>query len=82
MDVPVHMIPLPLPTARLLVREMVPGNWPAVLRYAADPADPDVARFQPCGPGDEANHRAYFAAVLADQTLQPRNNHSLRDPGG
>lgn len=68
------MLSLPLQTERLLLREMEPADWSGVLRYCGDP---EVARFQPWDPADEAGHRAYFEAVLADRQHAPRRAYRL-----
>lgn len=59
-----------LETPRLLLREFNPGDWQAVLQYAADP---ETLRFQQAEPATEAEVRAGLEAITAQKAETPRS---------
>jgi RimJ/RimL family protein N-acetyltransferase len=63
---PLH---LPRHTARLTLRDFVPGDFDAVHLYASDP---DVTRFMFHGARSEADARDYLDRMLASQQAQRR----------
>lgn len=65
---------LPLTTARLLLRDFVKDDWPAVHAYASDP---EVARYEIWGPNDQAASRAYILQKLMNQVAAPRTDFDL-----
>ena len=63
-----------LRTERLLLREFVEGDWPAVQEYACDP---QVVRFMSWGPNTEDDTRAFVARALAGQREEPRRAYEM-----
>jgi ribosomal-protein-alanine N-acetyltransferase len=61
-----------LRTERLLLREFVEDDWPAVHEYGSDP---EVVRFMPWGPNTEDDTRAFVARALAAQREEPRREY-------
>jgi ribosomal-protein-alanine N-acetyltransferase len=60
---------LPLRTARLTLRELVPNDFEAIHAYASDPK---VTRFMFYGPRIVAETHAYLEHILARQREAPR----------
>lgn len=67
-------INLPLETERLILRDFVESDWPAVHCYASDV---EVVRFMQWGPNDEAETQGYIKRKLDDQKNDPRNSYDL-----
>jgi ribosomal-protein-alanine N-acetyltransferase len=65
---------LPISTERLILRDFVESDWAAVHVYAVDP---EVVRFMPWGPNEEATTRSYIASVLNSQRASPRRSFEL-----
>jgi ribosomal-protein-alanine N-acetyltransferase len=61
-----------LKTDRLLLREFVESDWPAVHEYGSDP---QVVRFMSWGPNTEDDTRAFVARALAAQSEGPRRDY-------
>src|SRR6185295_8598180 len=66
--------PLPLQTARLILRDFVAEDWFAVHSYAADAV---VSRYMPWGPNSDAETRAYIEQVRMAQQAEPRRDFEL-----
>ena len=60
---------IPLRTARLTLRDFVPGDFDAVHAYASDP---DVTRFMFYGPRSAEDTQHYLDRMLASQKDDPR----------
>jgi len=67
-------INLPLKTERLILRDFVESDWPAVHCYASDV---EVVRFMAWGPNDEEATRANMQRRLDDQRANPRYSFEL-----
>jgi RimJ/RimL family protein N-acetyltransferase len=65
---------LPLQTERLILRDFEEDDWAAVHVYATDP---EVVRFMPWGPNEEATTKSYIASVLAGRRASPRRSFEL-----
>jgi [ribosomal protein S5]-alanine N-acetyltransferase len=65
---------LPVRTARLTLREFVPGDFAAVHAYSSDPR---VTRYLFFGPRDEQSTAEYLEGILASQTEVPRTRFEL-----
>jgi RimJ/RimL family protein N-acetyltransferase len=65
---------LPVRTARLTLREFVPGDFAAVHAYSSDPR---VTRYLFFGPRDEESTAEYLQGILASQTEVPRARFEL-----
>jgi RimJ/RimL family protein N-acetyltransferase len=63
-----------LETPRLVLREFVQDDWPAVHAYASDP---QVVRHMGWGPNTEQETRDHLHQTLAQQRLKPRNLYSF-----
>ncbi len=61
-------------SARLLLREFVEADWPALHEVESRP---EVARYQAFEPRTEAESRAYVLGAVADQTAEPRTTYDL-----
>ena len=60
---------LPVRTARLILRDLEPGDFDAIHSYASDP---EVTRYMFYGPRTVAETRGYLERMLASQREQPR----------
>jgi RimJ/RimL family protein N-acetyltransferase len=65
---------LPLYTPRLLLRDFLPADLPAIHAYASDP---EVTRFMFYGPRDDADTQAYLQCMLQSQVERPRRMWEL-----
>jgi [ribosomal protein S5]-alanine N-acetyltransferase len=65
---------LPLYTPRLLLRDFLPADLPAIHAYASDP---EVTRFMFYGPRDEADSKAYLQRMLQSQVERARRTWEL-----
>src|SRR4051812_8881120 len=65
----VMALAIPLRTARLTLRDFVPGDFAAIHSYAADP---DVTRFMFHGVRTPTDTRDYLDRMLASQQHDPR----------
>jgi len=65
---------LALSGERLLLRDMVPEDWPAVQDFSSHP---EVYRFQSWGPTTPEEARGYVARTIAQAQQQPRTNYTL-----
>ena len=65
-------MPLPLQTARLLLRDMTGADWRAVHIYNRDP---DFHRFLPIDPPDEEGTRGFVQLCLARARERPRRHY-------
>ncbi len=63
-----------LTTQRLLLRDFVYGDWPAVLAYQQDPR---YLRYYPWDSRSEADARAFVAMFVDQQTERPRRRFQL-----
>ncbi len=63
-----------LRTERLLLRDFVEADWPAVHEYARDLL---VVRFMPWGPNEEEDTRAFVARAVASACEEPRRAYEL-----
>jgi ribosomal-protein-alanine N-acetyltransferase len=63
-----------LVTARLVLREFVEADWPAVLAYQSDPR---YLRYYAWRERDEPSVRAFVGALVALQHEQPRRKFQL-----
>jgi [ribosomal protein S5]-alanine N-acetyltransferase len=74
--------PLSLETPRLVLRDFVGADWPAVLAWAGHPA---VAGPMAVAPFDEPDARAYVARMVSSQLRRPRRRFEVaivtRDDG-
>jgi RimJ/RimL family protein N-acetyltransferase len=68
------VLSLPLATDRLVLRDVVMEDTPAIHAYASDPA---VTAYMFYGPREEPDTRAYVSAVVASQTDTPRRRWEL-----
>lgn len=62
-------LPLPISTARLVLRDFAEADFDAVFAWASDT---DVAQHMFYDPRDEAETRAYLARTIRTQTQHPR----------
>jgi len=71
-----------LQTPRLMLREFVLEDWPAVHVYASDP---EVVRYMPWGPNDEVASQSFVRRAVDNQSNAPRTEYdlaiTLRDDG-
>lgn len=65
---------LMLTTERLLLRDFVLDDWPAVHAYASQP---EVYRFQPWEPSTPEAAFKYVATTIAQARIQPRIEYAL-----
>jgi [ribosomal protein S5]-alanine N-acetyltransferase len=65
---------LPVLTARLCLREFVPGDFDAVHAYSADPR---VTRYLFFGPRDAESTAEYLEGIIASQREIPRTRFEL-----
>lgn len=74
-------VDLLLETPRLILRAFAPEDWRAVHEYASDP---EVTRYMPWGPNDEAASKHFVATVIVKQQ-DPRTDYdwaiTLREQG-
>ena len=63
-----------LETPRLVLREFVPGDWPAVLAYQSDPR---YLRYYPWQDRTEHEVRAFVQRFILWQEEEPRNRFQL-----
>ena len=63
-----------LTTQRLILREFVPEDWPAVLAYQQDPS---YLRYYPWADRTEADARAFVGRFMTQQREQPRRRFQL-----
>src|SRR5262245_29322946 len=68
------MRPLPLTTARLVVRDFESTDFDAVHAYASDPV---VTRYTNFGPNTEEETRAFLDRVCASAAVSPRTDYSF-----
>jgi ribosomal-protein-alanine N-acetyltransferase len=61
-------------TKRLLIREFIVNDWPAVHVYGIDP---EVFRFQHWGPNTENDSLEFIQLALRQQSESPRNSFEL-----
>lgn len=59
---------------RLILRELVEEDWPAVHDYSSRP---EVVRYQPWGPNTPEESRATLASMMAHARATPRSQHHL-----
>jgi ribosomal-protein-alanine N-acetyltransferase len=65
----------PIRTPRLVLRDFVAGDWPAVHRYASDPL---VTRYMTFPPNaTEAVTREVVEGMIAQQAEEPRSHYEL-----
>ena len=65
---------LQLQAERLIIREFIYEDWPAVHAYASDPK---VTRYMSWGPNDEAASRGFVKAAVAQQQEVSRTAYDL-----
>ncbi len=65
---------VPLVSERLLLRDFMVDDWPAVQAYASRP---EVYRFQPWGPSTPDDARGYIEQAIAQVRMQPRTEYTL-----
>jgi RimJ/RimL family protein N-acetyltransferase len=65
---------LPLRTPRLVLRDFVEADWPAVHEYASDL---EVVRDMIWGPSTEAQTREFVATTVEQQRRRPREQYGL-----
>jgi ribosomal-protein-alanine N-acetyltransferase len=63
-----------LRTERLLLREFVDADWPAVHAYGSDP---QVVEFVPWGPNTQEDTRAFVRRAIGHQAETPRRSYEL-----
>ncbi len=68
------VLSLPLDGERLLLRNFVAEDLPAVLDYSADP---EVVRFLLWGPNDEAQTRVFIEHAVAQAAMPSRQAYTL-----
>jgi [ribosomal protein S5]-alanine N-acetyltransferase len=61
-------------STRLLLREFVEADWPALHEVESRP---EVARYQAFEPRTEAESRAYVLGAVADQAAEPRTTYDM-----
>ncbi len=62
-----------LTTPRLILRDFVPSDWPAINAMLADPA---VTRFMHFAAWDEDERRQWFASAIAHNRVVPRDAYN------
>lgn len=65
---------LPLKTERLILRDFVESDWPAVHEYASDD---EVVRYLTFGPNSEEDTRNFLQREISLQTQKPRQHFAL-----
>ncbi|MDZ8080888.1 MAG: GNAT family N-acetyltransferase [Nostoc sp. DcaGUA01] len=65
---------LPLKTERLILRDFVESDWPAVHEYASDD---EVVRYLTFGPNSEEDTRNFLQREISLQTQEPRQHFAL-----
>jgi ribosomal-protein-alanine N-acetyltransferase len=63
-----------LATERLLLREMILDDWPAVHEWASRP---EACRYQTWGPNTPEETQAHVGRVVAAAAAEPRTEHTL-----
>ncbi|HYC54904.1 MAG TPA: GNAT family N-acetyltransferase [Candidatus Binatia bacterium] len=63
-----------LETERLVLRDIVAGDFAGIHRYASDER---VTRYLRWGPNDEAETRGFIERTLAEQKLRPRPTYHV-----
>lgn len=65
---------IPLETQRLILRDFVESDWPAVYRYASDR---EVVRYLTFGPNNEEETKKFLQREIALQGEKPRRHFAL-----
>ncbi|MCC5641997.1 GNAT family N-acetyltransferase [Nostoc sp. CHAB 5824] len=65
---------LPLETQRLILRDFVESDWPAVHQYASDH---EVVRYLTFGPNSEEDTKNFLQAEISLQREEPRQHFAL-----
>ena len=64
----------PIKTKRLLLRDLVPGDWQEAYQWGSDPK---VVRFMPWGPNSRAQTKSYIRRVQRLGRQRPRTKFEL-----
>jgi ribosomal-protein-alanine N-acetyltransferase len=65
---------IPIETPRLRLRDFDERDFAAIHAYGTDP---EVVRYLPWGPNDEAETRDFLLRVMDEQAQQPRTSYEL-----
>jgi [ribosomal protein S5]-alanine N-acetyltransferase len=65
---------LPLESQRLILRDFVESDWPAVHQYASDR---EVVRYLTFGPNSEEDTKSFLQREISLQGEEPRQHFAL-----